>query len=63
VETGIIIATYVDDFLIFGPRKDQINNLKAKLYKALKIEDLGPCQQFLGIKVIRNRQEGTVHLV
>ena len=53
-ETGIIIATYVDDFLIFGPRKDQINDLKAELHKALKVEDLGPCQQFLGVRIVRN---------
>ena len=51
-ETGIVIATYVDDFLIFRPRKDQINELKVKLHRALRVEDLGPCQQFLGIKVI-----------
>jgi len=62
-ETGIVIATYVDDFLIFRLRKDQIDELKAKLHRALRVEDLGPCQQFLGIKVIRDRQARTVHLV
>ena len=62
-ETGIVIATYVNDFLIFGPRKDQINKLKAELHRALKVEDLGPCQQFLSIKVIQDRQAQTVHLV
>jgi hypothetical protein len=62
-ETGIVIATYVDDFLIFGPRKDQIDMLKAKLHEVLKIEDLGPCEQFLGIRVIRDRQARTIHLV
>src|SRR5579871_854038 len=62
-KTGIIIATYVDDFLIFGPSKDQISELKSKLAETLKVEDLGPCQQFLGVKVIRDREARTVHLV
>jgi hypothetical protein len=63
VKTGIIIATYVDDFLIFGPRRDQIDELKAKLHEVLRVEDLGPCQRFLGIEVIRDRAARTVHLV
>jgi hypothetical protein len=58
-----VIATYVDDFLIFRPSKDQIDELKAKLHEVLRVEDLGPCQQFLGVKVIRDRQARTVHLV
>jgi Reverse transcriptase (RNA-dependent DNA polymerase) len=62
-ETGIVVATYVDDFLIFGPRKDQIDELKAKLHEVLRVEDLGLCQQFLGVKVIRDRRARTVHLV
>jgi hypothetical protein len=56
-DTGIILAMWVDDLLIFGKNMDQINELKAQLQGQFEMKDLGDLKYFLGIHVTRNREE------
>jgi hypothetical protein len=59
---GIIIITYVDDFLLIGPNIQEIKALKAQLSKVFSMKDLGPCSMFLGVQLIRDRKNRTIHL-
>src|SRR5205085_2041900 len=60
---GIIIATYVDDFLITGPKMSEIKRLKQKLNQAFDMKDLGEASHFLGVRIVRKRKERTLQLV
>ena len=59
---GITIVIYVDDFLLIGPKKADIEALKLKLSEVFHIKDLGPCESFLGVKLIRDRKKRQIHL-
>lgn len=47
----IIIAIYVDDFLIFYRGNEELETLKAFLNSNFKMKDLGPAQSCLGIRI------------
>jgi hypothetical protein len=40
-KTGVILTSYVDDFLIFSPTEELAKEVVASIGKALEIEDLG----------------------
>ena len=61
-ETGILIVTYVDDMLIIGKDKAKIKALKKSLMQRFEMEDLGPAKYFVGVRITRNRKEGTIAL-
>jgi hypothetical protein len=50
-----IIAIYVDDILLAGPDKPQIQDLKAKFHTRFEKTDLGPCTYYLGMTITRDR--------
>ena len=52
---GTYVAVYVDDLLIVGPSKTEIQALKAALNGKFKMTDLGPCAYYLGMEVSRDR--------
>jgi hypothetical protein len=59
---GTIIAIYVDDLLLIGASKPDINKIKAALSKRFKMLDLGACYFYLGIEVICDRPRRTLRL-
>jgi len=59
---GTIIAIYVDDLLIAGASKSDIQALKDSLSVRFKMSDLGPCHFYLGMEVIRDRPRRTLRL-
>lgn len=59
---GAYIAVFVDDLLIIGPSKDEIEAIKGKLRERFHMTDLGPCKYYLGMEVIRDRQNRTLKL-
>jgi hypothetical protein len=61
--TKLIIVTYVDNFLIIGPQGKELIKLKLDLANHFDIQDLGPCQYFLGVRVVRNRSERKISLI
>ena len=60
-DTGLIIITYMDDFLLIG-LQEGLKKLKQQLSEAFDIKDLGQCQYFLGVRFIQDRQRHQVTL-
>src|SRR5277367_2092106 len=60
--TDIIIAMWVDDFIIFGKDMASIEDLKAQLNAEYEMKDLGELKYFLGIQVHRDREWKTIHI-
>ena len=56
-EKPIILATHVDDILVFAQNIDLINNLYKDLSRTSKLEitNLGEIKEFLGVEIIRDR--------
>ncbi|RVW72805.1 Retrovirus-related Pol polyprotein from transposon TNT 1-94 [Vitis vinifera] len=58
----IILLLYVDDMLIVGFDIEKINNLKKQLSKQFAMKDLGAAKQILGMRIIRDKTNGTLKL-
>lgn len=56
-EKPIILATHVDDILVFAQNIDLVNNLYKDLSRTSKLEitNLGEIKEFLGVEIIRDR--------
>ena len=52
-----IIALYVDDLILLTNTIERMKDLKDELSKKFKMTDCGELHHFLGIRVIRDRQE------
>ena len=61
-ETGVIIAMWVDDLIIFGKDMVGINSLKEALKEEYEIKDLGELKYFLGIQVHCNKEQKLIHI-
>ena len=57
--SGIIIAMWVDDLLIFGKDINGINSLKQQLRQEFEMNDLGELKYFLDMQVHRNRDKSS----
>jgi hypothetical protein len=60
LDTGVIIAIWVDDILIIGTNIAAINQLKTGLMDEFKMKDMGELQYFLGMQVHRDRAKRTI---
>ena len=58
----IILLLYVDDMLIVESSIEEINNLKKLLSKQFAMKDLGAAKQILGMRIIRDKANGTLKL-
>ena len=58
----IILLLYVDDMLIVGSSIKEINNLKKQLSKQFAMKDLGATKQILGMRIIKDKTNGTLKL-
>ena len=58
----IILLLYVDDMLIAGSSIEENNNLKKQLSKQFAMKNLGATKQILGMKIIRDKANGTLKL-
>nr|XP_016474718.1 PREDICTED: uncharacterized mitochondrial protein AtMg00810-like [Nicotiana tabacum] len=50
-ESTIYVAVYVDDVILIGTNKEEIEELKAFLHKSFKIKYLGKLHYFLGLEI------------
>lgn len=61
-ETGTIVGSYVDDFLLIGPDKKQLQELMKLLNSEVPLNDLGEVSWFLGIRIQRSTPTRSVRL-
>ena len=61
-KSGTIVALYVDDVLVTGPSRTDIQRIKDALHAKFKMSDLGACSYYLGMTVTRDRANRTLRL-
>ena len=59
---SLIVAVYVDDILIFGNNKQEIQKLKTLLHQKFDMTDLGPAHMYLGMQISRDRISNKIFL-
>lgn len=59
----LFIAIYVDDLLLFGAIKSQIDALKKELSSRFQMTDLGDVSHYLGMEIRRDRKKGSLLLL
>ncbi|MCO5595683.1 hypothetical protein L7F22_049728 [Adiantum nelumboides] len=57
-----ILILYVDDMLIAGKDKHNVDALKGKLSETFDMKDLGDASHILGMRIIRDRNRGLLYL-
>ena len=57
-----IITIYIDDILLAGPNKQEIQRIKDKLHERFEMTDLGECRYYLGMTVTRDRANRILRL-
>lgn len=58
----VILLLYVDDVLIATSSKSIMNGIKLNLMSEFKMTDIGEPKEFLGIKTLRDRANGTLFI-
>lgn len=58
----VIVPVFVDDVTILSKSTERVKWIKSVLGKAFKVHDLGPISFLLGIKIVRDRKNRTMHL-
>ena len=58
----LFLLLYVDDILLVGKSKDDINRIKLTLKFEFDMKDLGPAKKILGIDIERHRPSSLVLL-
>jgi len=61
-ETGVMIAMWVDDLVIFGKDLASIDAVKQQLKEEYEMKDLGELKYFLGIQVHRDKEQKLIHI-
>lgn len=56
----VIVAVYVDDFLIFSNSVSETDKLKKVLSSEFKLKDLGPVRRYLGMRIHVNKECKTI---
>lgn len=58
----LLVAVYVDDLLIFGKDKNDIQDIKSQLHNRFQMTDMGPAHLYLGMQITRDRKHRTLLL-
>src|SRR3954463_375904 len=62
IRKNLTVLIYVDDILLFLKSKETINTVKEALMKKFKMTNVREVKKFLGIRVTRDREAGTIRL-
>ncbi|SLM33332.1 gag-pol polyprotein [Lasallia pustulata] len=54
IQGNYYVAVYVDNLLLVGPKKSEIEKVKQSLNKRFKMTDLGLCSYYLGMSIRRD---------
>ena len=55
-----LVAVYVDDIVLGGRSKAEMNAVKEEMSQKFEMKDLGPLHHFLGVKVIQDQLAGVI---
>lgn len=58
----LIVALYVDDFIVCSNSESMKNNVKEELSKHFNLKDLGEIKQFLGMNVIHDKVNNVIKI-
>jgi hypothetical protein len=58
----LMISIHVDDLLVAGNSRKELDILKAKLHAELECKDQGPVDYFLGVNITRDRANRKLYL-
>ena len=58
----VLLALYVDDFLLSSNNITLLRAIKSQLQQSFKMKDLGEAHYILGMQIARNRAEKSIHL-
>ena len=58
----VLLGVYVDDILLLSHSLGKIVHVKTAMSKAFEIKDMGEATYILGMRIIRNKEEGTITL-
>ncbi|RYP70033.1 hypothetical protein DL771_005724 [Monosporascus sp. 5C6A] len=61
-ETGDVISSYVDDFLLFGAGRERLEGVAEGLAEDVPVKDLGDADWYLGVRLVRSLPTGDVRL-
>jgi hypothetical protein len=61
-QDGILVVTYVDDFLAVGPKGEALDAFRYELRSKWTIEELGDAEYFLGVRIMRDRENNKLYL-
>jgi len=62
-DTGVIVAMWVDDLIIFGKDSVGVDLLKLQLRMKFEMKDMGELRYFLGIQVHRDRKKKLLQIL
>ncbi len=62
-DTGVIVAMWVDDLIIFSKDSVGVDLLKLQLKIKFEMKDIGELQYFLGIQVLRDRKNKQLQIL
>jgi hypothetical protein len=62
-EHNVYVLVYVDDILVIAKDQTTANKVKTALMSVFDTRDLGDATYFLGMELVRNRQERTLKIV
>ena len=61
-EGNLVLMSHVDDLTILSPQSSKIQSLMGQLAQSIDIKDLDDIDEFLGIKIRRNRVKRAIFL-
>jgi hypothetical protein len=61
-QDGILVVTYVDDFLALAPKGDELDAFIYELRSKWTLEELGNVKYFLDIRIVRDKEHNKLYL-
>jgi hypothetical protein len=61
-QDGILVVTYVDDFLALAPKGNELDAFIYELRSKWTLEELGDAEYFLGVRIVRDREHNKLYL-
>ena len=61
-QDGILVITYINDFLAVGPKSEVLDTFWYELYSKWTIKKLGDIEYFLDIRIVYNKENNKLYL-